>query len=240
MLHWHAVNSCADPVVPQLLATYEDSFPREVLVSPEVIVALIEKGNCSDLGADVFHIGAALEDDVVVGGAVFIFLQRCNIGFINYIFVESGRRGRGVGGFIYHHLRSILERDAMALNKRQLEGIVFEVEREDSPTALGGPTERIRRLRFFGRMGAVILEGLDYVQPPLHAGEDPLPMYLMFDPVGTCENLLSATRLLSWVENVYRVVYIGGSGLEAEVVGVSLHRITESLRMGAVTLRHPH
>lgn len=240
MLDWHAVNSCADPVVPQLLAIYEKSFPLEVLVSPEVIVALIEKGGRRDLGPDVFHIGAALEDDVVVGGAVFMFLRRCNIGFINYIFVESGRRGRGVGEFIYHHLRNILERDAMTLNNRRLEGVVFEVEKEDSPIAFGEPTERIKRLRFFGRMGAAILEGLDYVQPPLHAGEDPLPMYLMFDPIGNREKLLSATRLLSWVEHIYRVVYIGGSGLEADVVGESLHRITESLRVGSVTLRHRH
>jgi acetyltransferase (GNAT) family protein len=239
-LDWHAVNSCADPVVPQLLAIYEKSFPIEVLVSPEVIVALIEKGDRRDLGAAVFHIGAALEDDVVVGGAVFIFLRRCNIGFINYIFVESGRRGRGVGEFIYHHLRSILERDATALNDRQLEGVLFEVEREDSPTALGEPMEKIKRLRFFGRMGAGILEGLDYVQPPLHAGEDPLPMYLMFEPIGTRKKLPSLTRLVSWVENIYRVVYIGGSGLETKVVGESLHRITESLRVGSVTLRHPH
>jgi GNAT superfamily N-acetyltransferase len=238
MLDWHAVNSCADPVVPQLLAIYEKSFPIEVSVPPEVIVALIEKEDHRDFGA-VFHIGAALQDDVVVGGAVFIFLRRCNIGFINYIFVESGRRGRGIGEFIYHRLRSVLERDAMTLNKRQLEGIVFEVEREDSTTALGEPTERVRRLRFFGRMGAVILKGLDYVQPPLHAGEGPLPMYLMFDPAGTGEKLLSASRLLSWVENFYQVVYIGVSGLETDLVGESLHRITKSLRVDAVTLWHP-
>ena len=240
MLNWHAVNSCADPVVPQLFAIYEESFPREVLVPADVIVALIEKGNRGDLGPDLFHVGAALEDDVVVGGAAFVFLQSSNLGFINYIFVESSSRGRGVGEFIYHHLRNILERDAMALNKRQLEGIVFEVEREDSPTAFGELTEKTKRLRFFGRMGAAILEGLDYMQPPLHAGEGPLPMHLMFDPVGNRGKLPSLTRLLSWVENIYRVVYVGGSGLEAKVVEESLHRTTRSLRVGGVTLRHPN
>ncbi len=115
----------------------------------------------------------------------------------------------------------------------------FEVERED---LAGTPAERevrTRRLHFFGRMGARILTGLDYLQPPLHAGDEPLRMCLMFDPGRSSGPPPSADRVMAWVADAYDSIYVKGTGLAEGAVARCLQQVRQSMARLPVGTRRP-
>jgi GNAT superfamily N-acetyltransferase len=225
-------------VLAQWLAIYERSFPRQVRVTPHVIAGQIGPAEPGSAAGDVLHVAAAMDGGVVVGGAMFSLLRRSGLGFVSYIFTAADTRGQGVGTWTYRRLVGALGADA-AQNRQPLQGVIFEVEREELAETAGEREERIRRLRFFTRMGARILTGLDYLQPPLHAGDAPLRMHLLFDPAGSPEPLPSGDRVLSWITDAYDSIYVRGSGLEAGVVAPCLQRARDSMGHAPVGMRRP-
>jgi GNAT superfamily N-acetyltransferase len=220
---WREVQSESDPVLADWLAMYERSFPNEVRLPREVVTAQIAEAGRTPRGEDVLHVAAAMEGDAVVGGANFTYLGRSNVGLLSYIFTAPERRGRGVGGWIYRQVTTVLRADA-ARRGRSLEGVLLEVERDDLAT---GPEreERVRRLRFFAGAGARVVTGVDYLQPPLHPGEEPLPMHLMFDPAGAGRPAPSCGEVLAWVDDIYRVIYGDGAGLDEHVLQECSRRV---------------
>ncbi|HSB69692.1 MAG TPA: GNAT family N-acetyltransferase [Candidatus Methylomirabilis sp.] len=239
VLTWWEVQSGRDPTLSSWLATYEESFPFEVRAPSEVIAEQIRRRDLGQAEDDVHHLAAALDGQTVVGGAMFSFLDRSRVGFISYVFVDSRMRGHGIGEWIFRRLLAVLEADSAALHLEPMAGVVFEVEREDLAKTPGEGMERIRRLRFFARLGAGILTGLDYLQPPLHAGEAPLPMYLMYQPMALSSQGLSAGDVLAWVAHIYDAIYVKGAGLSESVVRDCLDRVERSMEGGHVALRRP-
>ncbi len=120
-----------------------------------------------------------------------------------------------------------------------LQGIIFEVEREDLAATAREREERIRRLRFFARVGARIVTGIDYLQPPLHPDAEPVPLYLMFDAVGSQSPALSRERVLAWVDDAYRVVYVQEAGISERVVADCLRQVRASMGEQTVGTRRP-
>jgi len=238
MLTWRNVQSESDPELDKWLAMYERSFPREVLVPREVIAAQINAAARVPFEGDVLHVAAALDGDTIVGGAMFTFLSRSSLGFLSYIFIGPETRGQGFGAWVYQQVKGVLGSDA-TVRGQSLQGIIFEVEREDLAATPGEREERIGRLRFFARVGAHIVTGISYLQPPLHLDEEPLPMYLMFDPAGSQRSALSNERLLAWVEDAYRASYVQGAGLSERVVAECLRQVRESTGELPVGLRRP-
>ena len=115
----------------------------------------------------------------------------------------------------------------------------MEVEREDLAATAREREERVRRLRFFARAGARIVTGIDYRQPPLHSDAEPVPLYLMFDAVGSQSPTLSHERVLAWVDDAYRVVYVQGAGISERVVIDCLRQVRESMGAQPVGIRRP-
>lgn len=228
MLTWRSVQSESDPVLAKWLGMYERSFPREVLVPREVIAAQINAAARVPVEGDVLHVAAALDGDAIVGGAMFSFLSQSNLGFLSYIFSGPEARGRGVVAWVYRQLTGSLASDA-TVRGRSLQGIIFEVEREDLAATPREREERIRRLRFFAKVGAGVVTGIDYLQPPLHSEEEPLPMYLMFEAAGSQGPTLWQKRVIAWVEDAYRVIYVQGAGLSERVVADCLRQVRESM-----------
>ncbi len=238
MLTWRNVESESDPALAKWLAMYERSLPREVLVPREVITAQVNAAARVRVEGDVLHVAAALDADAIVGGAMFTFLSRSSLGFLSYIFIGPEMRGRGVGAWVYRQLTGVLGSDA-TVRGQSLQGVICEVEREDLAATPRELEERVARLRFFARVGARIVTGINYLQPPLHPEEEPLPMYLMFDPAGSQRPTLSHERVLAWVEDAYRAVYTQGAGLSERVVAECLRQVRESMGELPVGIRQP-
>ncbi len=80
--------------------------------------------------------------------------------------------------------------------------MIFEVERLDSdPHSVYG--DPIRRVRFYERLGARLILGYDYWQPPIPP-HGPVPLQLMFHPLGLKESECTEAELARIVSDFLR------------------------------------
>jgi hypothetical protein len=94
--------------------------------------------------------------------------------FLRYFVVAEGRRGQGIGSRLWEALCGDLA-------GREREVLLFDVEDPDDRAA--GPheaQERSRRVEFYRRLGADLLDVRSYA-PPHHGqqGTEPIPLRLM-------------------------------------------------------------
>ena len=212
-LTWHEIESGSDPLLVPLLDLYEQSFPTEVMAPRAAISGALDAAQ----GRDAYRVAAAVHETSVVGGTVFNLLPRCQIGFLSYIFASRAARGQGVGKFIYNEVvRALLGGGA--------DGLLFEIERPDLATTAPDQAERTRRLRFFTRMGARVVEGLDYLQPPLHPTHSAVRMHLMLHQFAAAP-APSHSAWSSWLDEIYESVYRRGCRLDRHLLRACRSRI---------------
>ncbi|HJY10087.1 MAG TPA: hypothetical protein VJ250_04005, partial [Nitrososphaeraceae archaeon] len=65
---------------------------------------------------------------------------------------------------------------------------------------------RKHRLRFYSNMGAKILEGVNYLLPPIQHDFEPEQMYLMIKPVNQID-YLPKEYVLQYIETIYSTIY---------------------------------
>src|SRR5215472_1066004 len=61
-------------------------------------------------------------------------------------------------------------------------GLLMEIQREDVADPLESTTRK-NRIRFYSKAGAMVLEGVNYILPPIHHGIKAEEMYLMIRPL---------------------------------------------------------
>jgi len=103
--------------------------------------------------------------------------------FVEHIAVDPDLRGSGVGGKML-----------TAYMKESKKPILLEVEYPDTELAQ-------RRIGFYERLG-FRLNSFEYVQPPLHKGQDDLPLKIM-----SYLQLLTNEEFILYREILYKNVY---------------------------------
>jgi GNAT superfamily N-acetyltransferase len=169
------------PWFRQAMRIYEAAFPPEQRVPTEDMAAALERQPDDATGAGYFLV--ALDGVRVVGLSTFHYGYRHKLGFLGYLAVEERWRGRGIGALLYKATLARLQWCGQAGEGEGLDGMVFEVER---PELAADPLERQRReqlIRFFTRMGARLVRGIDYRMPPILPYTEPVPMHLMLHPL---------------------------------------------------------
>lgn len=143
---------------------YECSFPVEELRDFD---GLFERGA---------NLLVARDGDDLLGFSLFRILEEASLGYLWYICVNQSARGGGIGRQLYQRTLESLK------NGNGLKGLIFEVERLDSEShpVYGDP---IRRVKFYERLGARLIVGYDYRQPPIPP-HGPVPLQLMYHPFG--------------------------------------------------------
>ena len=174
----HPTIDCPDPLVlgadTELWRLYNDAFPRDERDPVHVVLKTVEtaKGLAFRLCLHGHTIGLALTHLLTEPPAVFLV----------YLAVAARFRNIGYGQTLFHHATAMSVSQLTALSGQLPVGVIWEV---DPPKAAHNSDEELRRRRrveFFERIGAhVILR--PYQQPPLNGGQ-PVPMSLMFQPVG--------------------------------------------------------
>ena len=161
----------------KICSLYESSFPQEELRPFERIREELESPN----GDRLTRLIAAVDGDSAPGISIFALFPAASLGYLWYLCVDPSTRGSGLGGKLYRESLDVLNRDASDLGT-SLRGMIFEVERTttEAHPVYGDP---FRRIRFYQRLGARLIEGYDYHQPaiPPHG---PVPLQLMFHPLG--------------------------------------------------------
>lgn len=191
---------------------YQDAFPTHEREPGEVIVASLRRG-----------VGVAVRGRVeerTVALATLHLLREVPAVFLVYLAVDRAWRSQGFGAplfdFAWQEGRVGLQR--LGLNAR---GMIWEVEDPATSANEDERATRSRRLAFFARRGAHLLER-PYAQPPLHGG-GPVPMRLMYRPAENA-TVPTPTEADALVRAAYFEKYGGVNQIPEEVLTELLAR----------------
>jgi len=159
-----------DPSLLSWLDLYETAFPapERILVSS---ILRILSDTTNGKKADT-HLRAVLNTaGELVGLAMYSLSAEHPIAFLWYLAVNRKLRSQGIGSRIYQEIL----RQIQLLN---LKALIFEVEIPEGENSVNA----LRRIRFYKRQGALLLEGIHYMQH-VDWHQYPIPMHVMVQPL---------------------------------------------------------
>jgi ribosomal protein S18 acetylase RimI-like enzyme len=155
------------------LDLYETAFPpnEKVLVSHfiELLISKKEGGR-----VDEILLGAVNGAQELLGLAYFALMPEKETAVLWYLATWPKDRNRGLGGTIYDHIVSLIDKSCY-------KGLLMEVE---IPELAESEEQRLlaaRRINFYRRHGAYWLKGIDYLQS-VGWHQFPTPMYILVHP----------------------------------------------------------
>ena len=177
---------------------YENSFPPEQRDDSEGLLRSIVSGK--RICEVVYGAGELL------GLAVLFRLSIRDIWFLEYFAVRSDYRGKGIGS---QFLANLIER--VRIQEPSTPGMVFEVEAPDGVID-DEQRSRERRIEFYERNGAALIDCAFGYEAPNLAGEGSVRYHLMWMPTGVEVKRLQGQLLRGCVKAILTESY----GLEAE------------------------
>jgi len=145
---------------------YEESFPASERTPTDEILAGITHGSRVCLLAET--------DDVTIGFAIVLPLQRVHVHYLEYFAVESNLRDRGIGTRLLQGLvQHLVSADSAS------RGLVLEVEPPQHATGAERAL-RTRRLDFYLRSHVTVVSGAPAYRAPSFTGTGTLPFLLMW------------------------------------------------------------
>jgi GNAT superfamily N-acetyltransferase len=188
------VESVRSPLFLASYALYHRVFPKDEQMPKRYFYEHLTEAKLGISKPYNFHYLVGLLGDRVVGFGCCTYLPLVNMGFIDYLAVDSGFKGHGVGTFLRERLVEMLRDDARSLGLPDLVAVLGET-REESPW--------LRRLL---AKGAFALD-IDYLQPPLEDHKNPVPLVLYVEPISQKFDSLPADELRQVLYTLYRRLY---------------------------------
>jgi hypothetical protein len=152
--------------------------------------------------------------DVVVGFAIEIALAGSNAVLLEYIAVDAGRRGRGIGQLLF--------RAAAGWPEAHNRFLLVEV---DSDAAL--LPETADRKRFYRRLGCRQIDGLTYLMPPVSSAQPPLMDMLAYRR--ELPESVGKAQVRAWLAACYGQVY--GVAENDPRIGAMVDELPETIRL---------
>jgi ribosomal protein S18 acetylase RimI-like enzyme len=161
--------STSDPAWQGWKEIYYASFPISERMSDDFFILMLDdKSNGHARNRHMLALtGRDLED--VKGMAFYETHEEINAGILWYIAIAEKARNRGMGTYLYQQIAAQAKED-------KVDFLVLEVEISEAAGDLAD-----RRLAWYRRQGAKLLEGVEYYQE-VDTGQPPLPMLLMAHP----------------------------------------------------------
>ncbi len=170
------VHDLDTPLGQEVLRIYEEAFPEAEREPVAEMAARLKK---PDPASDVTHLRALVDRGTVLGFTYFSSYRAYWLGFLKFIAVRADQRGSGYGPLLLRDALQQVRADGRQATGWPYLGFVLEVERPEMAETDAERHIRQRRLAFYRRNGAVLLEGIDYVAPPVAPGQPDMPFHLM-------------------------------------------------------------
>jgi ribosomal protein S18 acetylase RimI-like enzyme len=153
----------------------------------------------------------ALVEDVMVGFAIVLPLDDLPIGFLEYLAVDPDHRNRGLGSRLMEHLRVALPEAPTTM-----QGLLLEVEppsEDRGESEDSGEESRLRRRRigFYERNGATVLDAARRYRAPDLSGTGTVPYWLMWLPLSNAAGPVPTGDLL---RQYVTAILVCGYGLD--------------------------
>ncbi len=162
----------------QVMAIYEASFPEEERDPVEEIAAELRESH----PLVMTHIRALVEGGRVVGYTHFASYGEYQLGYLKFIAVATDTRGKGFGPVLLRDAIRQLRIDGKEMTGWPLLGLVLEVERPELGLTDEERAIRQRRIGFYLRNGAAMIDRTDFVAPPVTEGQPSIPFHLLVIP----------------------------------------------------------
>jgi hypothetical protein len=192
----HQITRWQDPDLPDVLDLYQTSFPADEQMRLSWWVRLLNEMSQQTGPAQPERLlYAAVEGcgNGVVGFAYAEVYGSQHTAYLMYLAIRGDRRGQGLGAVVYQQVREEL------FNRKYCDVLLFEVEKPEIMLRESPDASRTaqRRICWYERQGARLLEGIHYVQSV--GWQPPLEMRLMFHsrtPVSPEQAFSTAAALL--------------------------------------------
>jgi len=181
------VKLASDPRFDQLVAIYREALPRSERKPAAKLAKMIAQPGYIFL--------VLMLDGKVVGFAIAVCFERTDACLIEYMAIAGEMRGHGLGHTLF---KSVLE-----LPEIRDRYLLAEVESEEVPSA--DHVDRVRRKRFYRKLGCRQIEGLDYIMPAVSTSTPPAMNILVYRR--ELPEDLSKGQLRMWLEDIYVNVY---------------------------------
>jgi GNAT superfamily N-acetyltransferase len=195
-LHITEIIDPNDDLLLPWLDLYETAFPPAERMLISFYLRLL-RDKRKGLHPD-HHLLAVQCEEGFVGLAHYVTVEEQHLAWLWMFAVTPGARNRGIGTAIYQDIVRRLPVGTIA--------VLIEVERPDLAHTEAERRLAERRIAFYRRQGARLLEGVHYVQS-VGPHQPPLPMHVMFHPL----QALDANKAFE----LARAVFTGDTGSEA-------------------------
>jgi GNAT superfamily N-acetyltransferase len=181
------------PEFEQCIKIYKSSFPLNETRAVERVVTMLK----DDLN---YHLFISKKNNSVVGMSLMYIFKSLKIGLLDYMAIISTYRGRGIGKELF---KFTFDKFCSLINNGI--GLLMEIQIEE----VNDPEEnaiRKNRIRFYTRLGAKLLEGVNYLLPQFQNGIMPENMYLMIRPIEDIP-YLSKVSVVGYICAIYSSMY---------------------------------
>lgn len=208
------------------LDLYKESFPEEVREPQQTFYDSMRKTEVATGQTYRFIVGK--EEGKVVSLATGHYFSSINAGFIVYIVTDPHLRSKGIGAETLRALEERLHYDARQAGYHEIADILLETEHKDCVHTMLEKEECDKRALFFSRNGYSIMKDIVYVQPPLHQGEEIVPLHLYSKNVTTTVSDINAMIYEIYYQKYYRINGIDKATLNQCLQQMNIHRMIES------------
>lgn len=147
-----------------------------------------------------YHLYISLNDNSVVGVSLLYIFRSLRIGLLDYMAVLPDYQGRGTGKELFNFT---FEKFSYVVPNGI--GLLMEIQREKVVDPLEG-TVRKNRIRFYNRLGAKLLDGVNYLLPPMQDGIEAEELYLMIKPIEEI-HYLRKESVVQYIKTIYTTIY---------------------------------
>jgi GNAT superfamily N-acetyltransferase len=176
---------------------YHEAFPMAQRVEDSALLRLVPRG-LHEPGGWVFHLAERRTE--TVGFATGLHVSPLGLAYIAYLAVAPTWRGQGVGTALF---RSLTETWKVA-RPRPPHWLFLEVERPELARNQAELDQRLRRIRFYERLGCRFIRA-DFQAPPLGPDLPVVPYWIFMLPMQDPD--LGPKAIRTALADIYREVY---------------------------------
>ncbi len=145
--------------------------------------AIVRQAEGRGPAGELAHHRVAVQAGRVAGLSFYGYYGPARLGYLGYLATRPEIRGQGLGAWLLGETLRSLPADARRLGGPRPLGLCWEVERPEDADTPAARLLRERRIDFYRRQGAVLLDDVQFRAPPMGAGLPSLAFHLMFMPL---------------------------------------------------------
>lgn len=176
----------------QSLDIYQSSFPPNETRSTEKLIEMLKDDKD-------YHLFLALHNSSVIGISLLYIFKTLKVGLLDYIAVSTKYQRKGIGKALFQFTCK-----KCSSYTSDVIGLLIEVQKENVAD-LNENYIRKNRIKFYTRLGAKVLDGVNYLLRPQNGGNLE-EMYLMMRSL-TATNSLSKVSVFQYISALYSTLY---------------------------------